>query len=60
MIMTHWKVKLIIKDKFHKSELFEKLSDARLWAMKEAKLAVSHRMFNNTDIVADITSHEFA
>jgi hypothetical protein len=58
--MTHWKVKLIIKDKLHKTELFEKLSDARLWAMKEAKLAVSHRMFNNTDIVADITSHEFA
>jgi hypothetical protein len=58
--MTHWKVKLIIKDKLHKAELFEKLSDARIWAMKEAKLAVSHRMFNNTDIVADITSHEFA
>ena len=60
MIMTYWKVKLIIKDKLHKTELFEKLSDARLWAMKEAKLAVSHTMFNNTDIVADITSHEFA
>jgi hypothetical protein len=58
--MTHWKVKLIIKDKLHKAELFEKLSDARLSAMKEAKLAVSNRMFNNTDIVADITSHEFA
>ena len=58
--MTHWKVKLIIKDKLHKAELFEKLSDARLWAMKEAKLTVSHTMFNNTDIVADITSHEFA
>ena len=40
--MTYWKVKLIIKDKLHKTELFEKLSDARLWAMKESKLAVSH------------------
>ena len=58
--MTHWKVKLIIKDKLHKAELFEKLSDARLWAMKEAKLTVSHRMFNHTDIVTEITSHEFA
>ena len=58
--MTHWKVKLIIKDKLHKAELFEKLSDARLWAMKEAKLAVSHRMFNYTNIVTEITSHEFA
>ena len=55
--MTHWKVKLIIKNKLHKTELFEKLSDARIWAMEEAKLSVSHRMFNKTDIVADITSH---
>ena len=58
--MTYWKAKLIIKDKLHKTELFESVEKARLWAMKEAKLAVSHRMFNNTDIVADITSHEFA
>jgi|TARA_B110000914_G_scaffold127065_1_gene110838 hypothetical protein len=60
MIMTYWKVKLIIKDKLHKTELFETLSEARLWAMEEAKLSVSHFMFNKTDIVADITSHEFA
>ena len=58
--MTHWKVKLIIKNKLHKTELFETLSEARIWAMKEAKLAVSHSMFNKTDIIADITSHEFA
>jgi hypothetical protein len=58
--MTHWKVKLIIKDKLHKTELFETLSEARIWAMKEAKLAVSHSMFNKTDIIADITSHKFA
>ena len=60
MIMTYWKVKLIIKDKLHKTELFEKLSDARLWAMKESKLAVSHRRFNDTNIITEITSHEFA
>jgi len=60
MIMTYWKTKLIIKNKLHKTELFESLSKARLWSMKEAKLAVSHRMFNNTDIVTEITSHEFA
>jgi len=28
--------------------------------MEETKLSVSHFMFNKTDIVADITSHEFA
>ena len=58
--MTYWKVKLIIKEKLHKSELFESLAKARLWSMKEAKLTVSHRMFNCTDIVTEITSHEVA
>ena len=57
--MTYWKAKLIIKDKLHKTELFESVERARLWSMKESKLSVSHRMFNKTDIVADITSHEF-
>jgi hypothetical protein len=60
MIMTYWKTKLIIKDKLHKTELFESVERARLWSMKEAKLTVSHRMFNHTDIVTEITSHEFA
>jgi hypothetical protein len=60
MIMTYWKAKLIIKNKLHKTELFESVERARLWSMKEAKLAVSHRMFNNTDIVTEITSHNFA
>ena len=60
MIMRYWKTKLIIKNKLHKTELFESLEKARLWSMKEAKLVVSHRMFNNTDIVTEITSHEFA
>ena len=60
MIMTYWKAKLIIKNKLHKTELFESVERARLWSMKEAKLAVSHRMFNHTDIVTEITSHEFA
>ena len=57
---TYWIVKLIIKGKLHFCEIFESLPEARLYAMKKAKLSVSHRMFNNTDIVADITSHEFA
>jgi len=58
--MTYWKAKLIIEGKFHKAELFESVEKARLWSMKESKLTVSHRMFNNTDIVTEITSHEFA
>ena len=64
--MTYWKAKLIIRErksfglKLHKSELFESLVKARLWSMKEAKLAVADRLFNDTDIVAEITSHEFA
>jgi len=28
--------------------------------MREAKLVVADRLFNTTDIVAEITSHEFA
>ena len=39
--MTYWKAKLIIKDKLHKTELFESVEKARLWSMKEAKLTVS-------------------
>ena len=58
--MTYWKAKLIIKDKLHKTELFTSLGNARLWSMKESKLAVSHRMFNDTKIITEITSHEFA
>ena len=57
--MTYWKVKLIIKEKLHKSELFESLAKARLWSMKEAKLVVADRLFNDTDIVTEINSHEF-
>jgi hypothetical protein len=60
MIMTYWKAKLIIKNKLHKTELFESVEKARLWSMKESKLAVSHRRFNDTNIITEITSHEFA
>jgi len=56
----YWKVRLILDGELHFAEIFETLSEARLWAMKKAKLTVSHSMFNKTDIVADITSHEFA
>jgi hypothetical protein len=58
--MIYWKAKLIIKDKFHKAELFETVEKARLWSMKESKLVVSDRMFNDTNIVTEITSHKFA
>ena len=58
--MTYWKAKLIIKDRLYKTELFESVEKARLWSMKESKLAVSHRMFNDTSIVTEITSHKFA
>ena len=58
--MTYWIVKLIIKEMLHKSELFESLTKARRWSMREAKLVVADRLFNTTDIVAEITSHEFA
>ena len=58
--MTYWKAKLIIKDKLHKTELFETVERARLWSMEESKLAVSHRMFNDTKVVTEITSHKFA
>ena len=63
--MTYWKAKLIIRErksfglKLHKSELFESLVKARLWSMKEAKLAVADRLFNDTDIVTEINSYEF-
>ena len=63
--MTYWKARLIIRErksfglKFHKSELFESLAKARLWSMKEAKLVVADRLFNDTDIVTEINSHEF-
>jgi hypothetical protein len=58
--MTYYKAKLIIKDKLHKTELFTSLEYARLWSMEESKLAVSHRMFNDTKIITEITSHKFA
>jgi len=55
-----WKVRLMIDGELAFAEIFETLSEARIWSIKKAKLSVSHFMFNDTDIVADITSHEFA
>jgi len=57
---TYWKVRLMIDGELNFDEIFLTLAEARLWAMKKSKLAVSHVHFNDTDIVADITSHKFA
>tara|TARA_B100001250_G_scaffold339293_1_gene306613 strand:- start:555 stop:842 length:288 start_codon:yes stop_codon:yes gene_type:complete len=60
---TYWVAKLSKKGEFLSSEIFESLEEARIWAMKEAKLLISHiemlRMTNVGDIVVEIDKHFF-
>ena len=47
-----WKAKLMIKDNLYKVVSFNSLSHARLWGMKEAKLAVSNSALNRMDVTS--------
>ena len=47
-----WKAKLMIKDNLYKVVSFNSLSRARLWGMKEAKLAVSNSALNRMDVTS--------
>ena len=44
--------KLMIKDNLYKVVSFNSLSRARLWGMKEAKLAVSNSALNKMDVTS--------
>ena len=61
---TYFVAKLFKKGEFLSSEIFESLEEARIWAMKEAKLLISHiemlRMTNVGDICVKIDKHFFA
>ena len=60
---TYFVAKLSKKGKFLSSEIFMSLEEARIWAMKEAKLLISHiemlRSTNVGDIVVEIDKHFF-
>ena len=59
---TYYIAKLVVKDEFHSSEIFETLESARLWGMKEAKLAVSDWNLNRwsvDDVRLEIDEHFF-
>ena len=47
-----WKANLMIKDNLYKVVSFNSLSRARLWGMKEAKLAVSNSALNRMDVTS--------
>ena len=47
-----WTAKLMIKDNLYKVVSFNSLSRARLWAMKESKLAVSNSALNRMDVTS--------
>ena len=48
----NWTAKLMIKNNLYKVVSFNSLSRARLWAMKEAKLAVSNSALNRMDVTS--------
>ena len=48
----NWTAKLMIKDNLYKVVSFNSLSRARLWAMKESKLAVSNSALNRMDVTS--------
>ena len=48
----NWTAKLMIKDNLYKVVSFNSLSRARLWGMKEAKLAVSNSALNRMDVTS--------
>jgi hypothetical protein len=60
---TYFVARLKNKGKFLSAEIFESLEEARLWAMKEAKLLISHtemlRSTNVGDICVEIDKHFF-
>ena len=59
---TYYIAKLVVKDEFHSSEIFETLESARLWGMKEAKFAVSDWNLNKwsvDDVRLEIDEHFF-
>jgi|TARA_B110000196_G_scaffold142816_1_gene123527 hypothetical protein len=60
---TYFVAKLSKKGKFLSSEIHMSLEEARLWAMKEAKLLISDlemlRSTNVGDIVVEIDKHFF-
>jgi len=47
-----WKANLMVKDCLYKVVSFNSLSRARLWGMKEAKLAVSNSALNRMDVTS--------
>ena len=47
-----WTAKLMIKNNLYKVVSFNSLSRARLWGMKEAKLAVSNSALNRMDVTS--------
>ena len=60
---TYFVARLLKKGEFLSSEIFESLEEARLWAMKEAKLLISDlemlRSTNVGDICVEIDKHFF-
>ena len=48
----NWKVNLMVKDSLYKVVSFNSLERARLWAMKESKLAVSNSALNRMDVTS--------
>ena len=60
---TYFVARLVNKGKFLSAEIFESLEEARLWAMKEAKLLISDlemlRSTNVGDICVEIDKHFF-
>ena len=48
----NWTAKLMIKNNLYKVVSFNSLSRARLWGMKEAKLAVSNSALNRMDVTS--------
>ena len=49
---TYYIAKLVVKDEFHSSEIFESLEEARLWGMREAKLEVSDSALGRLDVTS--------
>ena len=47
-----WIANLMIRDSLYKVVSFNSLERARLWAMKEAKLAVSNSALNKMDVTS--------
>ena len=60
---TYFVARLLKKGEFLSSEIFESLEEARLWAMKEAKVLISDlemlRSTNVGDICVEIDKHFF-